>query len=365
MNNGAMTEFVVFYAWQDDLPGETNLNVIRDALRDASSRLEDEFAEEDISVRIRLDEATRERPGSPNIPATILDKISTADAFVCDVTTINQDCVKRVPNPNVVFELGYAVSQLGWGRVIMLYNQEFGTFPDDMPFDFDRHRVTHYSLATPERKLKAAASRERRRPLADTLCVALRAILENDPQKPFTGQSLTPTQIKRTRDVNNLKLLMLAINIPALEKHIADLPGILHNDSVYFIDAFNEITGSLSFYLYNTELRQLITDLSESWNNTFKHMDHYRRHHPAATHTSLYYPEGHPTEETDRTLKDIIEFRNRLFHALHDLLIHLREHYLEIDVDELSKNAWCSYREMTQEIEDRLFGQSVSAAEEF
>ncbi|MGB8192315.1 MAG: hypothetical protein WCF67_10375, partial [Chitinophagaceae bacterium] len=135
----------IFYSWQSDLPKLTNLNAIRQVLRDASSMIESEIED----IRIEIDEATRDLPGSPNIPKAIFGKISASDIFVCDVTTINTNTsadLRRVPNPNVLIELGYAVATLGWDRIIMLFNTVHGNFPNDLPFDIDRHRATKFTI---------------------------------------------------------------------------------------------------------------------------------------------------------------------------------------------------------------------------
>ena len=101
----------IFFSWQSDLPKETNQNAIRECLRNASSLVESQVDE----ASINLDEATRSTSGSPNIPLTIFSKIHTCDIFVCDITTINSDQTgKKTPNPNVLIELGYAISTLGW-----------------------------------------------------------------------------------------------------------------------------------------------------------------------------------------------------------------------------------------------------------
>lgn len=340
MNDNITTDLVVFYAWQSDLPENANTRVIRAALREVSSRIENEFAEK--KLRVVLDEATRGEPGSPNIPATILEKITRADVFVCDVTTISGDSAPKTPNPNVVFELGYAVSCLGWERVIMLFNREFGTFPIDMPFDFDRHRASPYAFAEPEKSLSRKELQQRQAPLVNMLFDALKAIVECNPEK----SSMTPTQIKRARDVNNLMFLMSAIHIPTLERCIIDLPGKLHLEAACFLDVFNETTDSLSFHLYDDTARQLVYQLRESWNNTLMFIDNYE-YLPLNGYSVFHYPAGHPTEETDKVLKNLNEFQGQLFHALNNLLIYLREHYLEIDVDELSDKAWSDYQKVT------------------
>ena len=140
-------EIIVFYSWQSDLPEETNRRFIRESLRNASSVVEEKCISNNL--RIDLDEAKRSKPGSANIPQTILEKIKVADIFVCDITTINKsapDEYRRVPNPNVLIELGYAIAFLGWERIILLFNTSFGTLSLDAPFDIDRHRISPYDF---------------------------------------------------------------------------------------------------------------------------------------------------------------------------------------------------------------------------
>ncbi len=121
----APDKITVFYAWQDSVSRKTNRYAIRDALNEASAELSGEH-----DIEIHIDEATRGAVGSVNIPATILAKIQAADIFVCDITTVNgnePNKTFRMPNPNVTFELGYAVAYLGWERVVMLFNEALGT----------------------------------------------------------------------------------------------------------------------------------------------------------------------------------------------------------------------------------------------
>ena len=122
----------IFFSWQSDQAPQYNTKSIRNALDYASSKLEHNTA---------IDEATREMAGSGNIPDSILSKIRAADIFVADITPVACNGIRKLPNPNVVFELGYAVAHLGWNRVIMLNNNCFGSVKE-APFDFDRHRIS-------------------------------------------------------------------------------------------------------------------------------------------------------------------------------------------------------------------------------
>lgn len=66
----------VFYSWQWDRPRAVNQDFIRNALNSAGTEL---GASERGGLRVHIDETTRDRPGSSNIPGTIFDKIRAAD----------------------------------------------------------------------------------------------------------------------------------------------------------------------------------------------------------------------------------------------------------------------------------------------
>ncbi len=103
----------VFYSWQSDLPKKSNLNAIREGLAEACKRVE----KAQTGIKLVPDEATRDTSGSPNIALKILEKIEASDVFVADVTTVTPPGAERpCPNPNVGYELGYAVATLGWDQ---------------------------------------------------------------------------------------------------------------------------------------------------------------------------------------------------------------------------------------------------------
>lgn len=96
--------------------------------------------------QLEIDEATRNLPGSPKIEDAILEKIASADIFVCDITPIASCGRKLMPNSNVIFELGFALHALGEKRVILL--AKYGDWNvNDMPFDFNHRRIGMFSSA--------------------------------------------------------------------------------------------------------------------------------------------------------------------------------------------------------------------------
>jgi hypothetical protein len=131
----------VFYSWQSDLDPKLNRNLIEDALGRALKAIKKEAT----TIEPVLDRDTSGMPGSPAIADTIFNKIATADVFVADVSIINSGVEgRKTPNPNVLLELGFAISELGWDRILLVGNTAFGT-PESLPFDLRGRRVVFYS----------------------------------------------------------------------------------------------------------------------------------------------------------------------------------------------------------------------------
>lgn len=132
----------VFWSWQSDLIPDFTKNFIRkalqQALKDAANDLNLESAD-----RLELDHDTKGEAGLVEIATTIFNKIDECEVFVADITPIgiseSNGQTKKIPNPNVMIELGYALRELGHQRVITVANLNFGGRPEELPFDL-RHR---------------------------------------------------------------------------------------------------------------------------------------------------------------------------------------------------------------------------------
>ena len=124
----------IFYSWQSDIDGKYNRNFILQALKNATKTIKHK-----CGYDVVIDQATRDEPGTPDIPNTILKKIDECSIFIADVTIINKNTRKRpTPNPNVLIELGYAIKKNGFEKIITITNNEYSK-PEDLPFDI-RHR---------------------------------------------------------------------------------------------------------------------------------------------------------------------------------------------------------------------------------
>lgn len=140
---GSMGDFEVFYSWQSDLPNRTNRGFVREALDRAAKQIS---AAPDVTEPVRVVSDTEGVPGSPNIVAAILNKIDSVRGMVADVSIVTgQEGGRPSPNPNVMFEVGYAAKSIGWSRIILVANTATGAL-EDLPFDFRGHRVVPYAF---------------------------------------------------------------------------------------------------------------------------------------------------------------------------------------------------------------------------
>ena len=164
----------IFYSWQSDLPNATNRGFIQGALEQAAKSIRSDGT---LAVEPVVDRDTQGAPGSPDISATIFEKIDTSSVFVADVSNIapagnsggllslfRSKRARPVPNPNVLVELGYAVGKLGWSRIVLVLNTAFGPV-EQLPFDLRQRRVCCYRSSpgdterAPERKRLAGVLR--------------------------------------------------------------------------------------------------------------------------------------------------------------------------------------------------------------
>ena len=131
----------VFYSWENDRLSTVNRSFIEKCLENAIKKINKE-----LPYELFLDKDTRGAPGSPNIPDIICQKIDASFCFVADVTPVTKEKDKLLPNANVMYETGFAVSSLGDKRVILVNNSHYGNV-EKLPFDIKIRRIANYSLS--------------------------------------------------------------------------------------------------------------------------------------------------------------------------------------------------------------------------
>jgi hypothetical protein len=170
----------IFYAWQSDLDVKTNRYFIKSCIEKAIKRVDSDLAEVQESPRLEIDHDTKGIPGSPAIVGAIFEKIDESIAFVGDVSfvastkPVEGTDTKRLPNPNVLLEMGYALGVVSDKRLILVQNTYYGNGAE-LPFDLQHRRwPISYELAPGSVKI---VQDQVKRELCDKIYHAIRAIV--------------------------------------------------------------------------------------------------------------------------------------------------------------------------------------------
>ncbi|MGA7412865.1 MAG: hypothetical protein WBW33_20485 [Bryobacteraceae bacterium] len=141
----------IFWSWQSDTPGKTGRYFVREVLDEVLKELKQDPEVQEPSERedvegLHIDHDIKGTTGSPNLVDTIINKIDASAVFIADITCVGQvfgtvqEGVpnKKLINSNVGIELGYALKSLTDSKVVLVFNQHYGSHPD-VPFDL-RHK---------------------------------------------------------------------------------------------------------------------------------------------------------------------------------------------------------------------------------
>lgn len=215
----------IFFSWQSDLPNKTNRNLIENSIKLALKKMNQDSP---YSLITEIDRDTKGILGSPDIVDSILTKIDKCGLFIADISIINSSLNgKRTPNPNVLFELGYAVKCLGWDRVICVFNSDFGDV-SELPFDLRNRRILTYETSNIS---------ETRKKLAD--------IFKQIIDKNY----YTLEQVQEVSDFYSIKIYSCFINI------ISRIIKVLYGSET--VCSFEAITNVLN--MTPTEINRLLS----------------------------------------------------------------------------------------------------------
>lgn len=215
----------IFFSWQSDLPNKTNRNLIENSIKLALKKINQDSP---YSLITEIDRDTKGVLGSPDIVDSILTKIDKCGLFIADISIINSSLNgKRTPNPNVLFELGYAVKCLGWDRVICVFNSDFGNV-SELPFDLRNRRILTYETSNIS---------ETRKKLAD--------IFKQIIDKNY----YTLEQVQEVSDFYSIKIYSCFINI------ISRIIKVLYGSET--VCSFEAITNVLN--MTPTEINRLLS----------------------------------------------------------------------------------------------------------
>lgn len=289
----------VFWSWQSDLDQSTCHYFVRDVLKDVAKQLnklattEEPERQSDVGPiaigPIAVDHDMKNLPGSRPIADSILEKIRDTAVFVADVTPVGgTKAKKRLPNPNVMIELGYALGLLGHDRILLVMNRAYHQKMDTLPFDL-RHLQgpVVYDLPanpTPEQRKKASEQlsaqlkvrlrpsleaakigiEEKRRKTEKFVRFEVRALDQDDPnlhaapdlvptleevsaQHPLLPVPAVDPTVERVRIKGGMQFLLPRLPVPLSEWTIAEVTG--YNERViWYRQAYQQYLADLATY---------------------------------------------------------------------------------------------------------------------
>lgn len=126
----------IFYSWQSDKPAYDRF--VKKAINKAVGLLDGfELSRDD-------------RIGAGDIGLRIQERIDESQFFIGDISIVGEypytdknghEHIRKTPNANVIYEMGYAMKVLGHERVILVAARETTHETSDLPFDI-RNRKT-------------------------------------------------------------------------------------------------------------------------------------------------------------------------------------------------------------------------------
>lgn len=286
------------------------------------------------------EEATRDVSGSPYIPFKLAEKIRGSDIFIADITTVAlTSSSKSIPNPNVAYELGLAAAHLGWDRIILLFNEEVADFKD-LPFDFDRHRISTYRM--PETSKPAAPGQQA---LGALVGLAIETIIEQDPPRPRDLEGRSDEEIRRARDVANLKWFFRHMSIDLLGLHTRDMPEMLHYSAAMMFDGLDGVLNSPSFRLYDEKLEKLLRTMVRKLGKSLRFDEHYRDTNNIWIQAFGRRGQYSDYEKEMKAAADIRKIMASLARDLARVIAAVRKDYIEVDLDETSQHFAREYQD--------------------
>lgn len=309
----------IFYSWQSDLDPKITSGVIRGEIRTAINNIEDS------NHIYKLDESTQNLPGSPNIPLSILSKIQSSDIFICDVTIINHEIEtgRKVPNPNVLIELGYAISCLGWPRIIMVFNESLGKV-EDLPFDIDRYRVSKF-------KLTDKLDKNNRAILRDNLIDNIKLIVNQNPIKNIIINQSNENK-KRERDIKSIKEIFNDVSLSGIDRLIFDLPLRIDNESSAIFNYINSIFRKTSFHLYDREAYHMVFTFHKSLNEIFSSFNLFSEYMNGYSEFRMPRPLSPHLIRARETYKKNEKLKGELKLSFKHLISYIKDNYLEVEL---------------------------------
>lgn len=159
-----MKNYTIFYSWQSDYDFTKNCKEGENTERNPNETEDNDLSQKDLIQKalecqayrlkenhgwnITVDFDTDNAPGMQPISDVVIKKIKKCNVFVCDLTPVtslddnNGRRKKLIPNPNVMFELGIAISNLQQDQIIAIAHDKNGSYSiNELPLDISNRKI--------------------------------------------------------------------------------------------------------------------------------------------------------------------------------------------------------------------------------
>ncbi|MBQ9029580.1 hypothetical protein IJ114_02315 [Candidatus Saccharibacteria bacterium] len=137
-------KYIIFYSWQSSHQDTRNYldKFIRETIQELNAKYQSS------PVEIVLDQDTADSAGSPHITRILHNKIQKCNLLLADISLVGQSLSgnRSFPNPNVMYEVGFATATHSENSVLLVFNQDLGKM-EELPFDIAQRKVNGFSIA--------------------------------------------------------------------------------------------------------------------------------------------------------------------------------------------------------------------------
>lgn len=248
----------IFYSWQSD--SQFNRKAILDAIRLAIIDIEKTI----VGLHIRIDEAVSNEVGSLHIPNNILQNITKADIYIGDLSVVGQAFeskdgkYRQIANPNVLIELGYAISELTWNRIIILFNKHTGEFPTALPFDIEKRSCSDFTIRT-ENDTNGVGQ------LRVELTKRILGIIEKNPERNLRSKNQIELK-ERSHDIETVSFILNLFRTLRMDHLIQHGHTRIEGRTPRRIESLNSFINSKQFFIYDQELKSKILEFQKKLN---------------------------------------------------------------------------------------------------
>lgn len=170
------------------------------------------------------------------------------------------------------------------------------------------------------------------------------SVIEKVSSKPNKKHKVTQEKRKRNIDVGNLKWALNTLYIPTFERFLNEMPDKIIGKIFFFKDSFVSVLESGTFQIYDQELLKRLKKFKKNWVKLLSFPQYYE---PAGSDEHYEFrlkADALHNKQGREALNKLIKIKSELDDDFKDLLRFIIENYLEIDLEEASKNAFKSYR---------------------